>query len=223
MEAEPKLIYLVDDSRSVRNFFSTTLLAEGFVVEAFDNPIPCIDAIASMTPHCLITDFEMPGMNGIEFCAYLKSREDLNKIPIIFLSNHEDDSKIIAALDAGADDYLPKGTNPEIILGKIKLMIEIKAHREKCITHERLRTYRATISRVEHELSNVMTTILPLLEKSAISPEFSPSDPFAKSSQKLNSYLWKLAETIHTLTCQPENEIQFETYVSSTEMVTIRK
>ncbi len=216
------LIYLVDDSRSIRSFFSGALTAHGYVVEQFDNPLPAIDALKIRTPDCVLTDFEMPNMNGVEFCRQVKSNETLKGIPVILLSNHDDDKKIIEALNAGADDYLPKSTNPEIILGKIRLMTELKIHREKTIAQERLRTYRATICRIAHELNNIMAILMPLLEKNENHLTATGSD-VSESFKRLHQNLIRLAKSIMVISNQVESHIEFESYINDTEMVVLKK
>lgn len=222
MSNQTHLIYLVDDSRSIRSFFSSALTANGYTVEQFDNPLPALEAIKVRVPDCILTDYEMPNMNGVEFCRQVKSDFTLKGIPVILLSNHDDDTKIIDALNAGADDYLPKSTNPEIILGKIRLMTELKKHREKTIAEERLRTYRATICRIAHELNNIMAILIPMLQAneehhSALGLEAS------ESFQKLHKNLVRLAKSIKLITNQVESHIEFEAYINNTEMVSLKK
>ncbi len=161
-------------------------------------------------------------MNGVDFCRHIKSDETTRGVPVILLSNHDDDARIIEALNAGADDYLPKSTNPEIILGKIKLMTELKKHREKTLAQERLRTYKATICRIGHDLNNIMAILIPLLQSNE-NMLAKHGEVVAEPFRRLHKNLVRLAGNIKAITSQVEHQIEFETYSYETEMVTLKK
>jgi DNA-binding response OmpR family regulator len=222
MNSPSHQIYLVDDSRSIRTFFTNALQSHGYIVQAFDNPLPCIETLKEKSPDCILTDYEMPNMNGVDFCRHIKSDETTRGVPVILLSNHDDDARIIEALNAGADDYLPKSTNPEIILGKIKLMTELKKHREKTLAQERLRTYKATICRIGHDLNNIMAILIPLLQSNE-NMLAKHGEVVAEPFRRLHKNLVRLAGNIKAITSQVEHQIEFETYSYETEMVTLKK
>lgn len=222
MNQYQNIIYLVDDSRSIRSFFASALGASGYTVETFENPTTCLESIKTKLPDCILTDYEMPGMSGVEFCRQIKAVEATKSIPVILLSIHDQDTIIIEALRAGADDYLPKSTNPEIILAKLKLMTELKRHREQMIDQERVRTYRATVCSISHELNNTMAILLPMLEHNI---DFTPASgaPPSVSSKNLKKTLERLVSNIKLLTEQTEQPIEFETYFKDTEMIALKK
>lgn len=108
-------IMVVDDSRLQRRILSATLRKRGYpVIEAESGA----DALAKMeqTPvDMVITDWMMPGMNGIELCAELRRRGDASYTYLILLTSKAEKAEIAAGLNAGADDFLTKPVNgPEL-------------------------------------------------------------------------------------------------------------
>jgi two-component system, OmpR family, KDP operon response regulator KdpE len=98
-------ILVIDDERPIRRFLHTSLNAHGYeVLEASTGEDGLLSA-AQQSPDLIILDLGLPGMDGIEVTRQL--REWYTK-PILILSVREQEAAKIAALDAGADDYLTK-------------------------------------------------------------------------------------------------------------------
>ena len=96
-------ILVVDDEKSIRSFLQTSLTAYGYsVFEAARGKEALIDSVETH-PDVIILDLGLPDMDGKEVIAKIRKR---TKTPIIILSVRDDPSEKIAALDAGADDYL---------------------------------------------------------------------------------------------------------------------
>src|ERR1041385_3625673 len=94
-------ILVVDDDPQIRRVLRTALLAQGY--EAIDarNGEEAIERLREDKPDLVILDVNMPGMNGLQTCAAMRSSSD---VPIIMLTVRDAESDKIAALDAGADD-----------------------------------------------------------------------------------------------------------------------
>jgi sigma-B regulation protein RsbU (phosphoserine phosphatase) len=108
-------VLIVDDSRLQRKILSSTVKKWGFdVIEAEDGDTALAQAKAH-PPDIVISDWMMPGMNGLEFCKEFRDLQaDGYKYFILVTSKSEKD-EIAAGLDAGADDFLTKPVSaPEL-------------------------------------------------------------------------------------------------------------
>ena len=113
-------ILIVDDEKTIRLFLKATLVAHGYnVYEAKDGTEAMKHAIYSY-PDVIILDLGLPDMDGIKVVRRIRER---SKIPIIILSVRESESDKIAALDAGADDYLTKPFKVGEMLARIRAVI----------------------------------------------------------------------------------------------------
>lgn len=98
-------VLVVDDERAIRRFLKTALSAQGYDVSEATTGHEAIQAVVSHTPDVLILDVGLPDIDGIEVTTRLR---EWTKVPIIILSVRDREQDKIAALDAGADDYLTK-------------------------------------------------------------------------------------------------------------------
>jgi len=113
-------ILVVDDEKSIRSFLKTSLSAYGYgVFEAAKGKEALTDSV-SAHPDVIILDLGLPDMDGREVIVKIRKR---TKTPIIILSVRDDPLEKIAALDAGADDYLTKPFSVEELLARLKAVM----------------------------------------------------------------------------------------------------
>ncbi|MBK9006498.1 MAG: KDP operon transcriptional regulatory protein KdpE [Anaerolineales bacterium] len=98
-------ILVVDDETPIRRYLRAALTAQGFTVYEASDGNEAIQAVLSHRPDMIILDLGLPDMDGIEVTRRLR---EWSQTPIIILSVREAENDKIAALDAGADDYLTK-------------------------------------------------------------------------------------------------------------------
>lgn len=98
-------VLVVDDEPAIRRFLRTSLSAHGNEVFEAATGQAALSALAAHRPDLIILDLGLPDMDGIEVTRRLRERA---RIPIIILSVREQEKDKVAALDAGADDYLTK-------------------------------------------------------------------------------------------------------------------
>jgi len=96
---------IVDDEPAVRRFLRTSLEPRGYTVSEASTGHEAVELVAHSKPDVILLDMGLPDLDGVEVTRIL--REWCN-IPIIILSVRESESDKVAALDAGADDYLTK-------------------------------------------------------------------------------------------------------------------
>ena len=113
-------ILVVDDEPAIRRFLQITLKAEGYVPLEAANGREAITQFAAHRPDLVILDLGLPDMDGVEVTRVLRAQ---SQIPIIILSVRDRESDKIAALDAGADDYLTKPFGTGEFLARIRVVM----------------------------------------------------------------------------------------------------
>ncbi len=115
-------ILIIDDDKLVRKVFKMTLMKEGYdIIEAEDGPTG-LQLIRSEHPDLTLTDYQMPGMNGIEVLAEI--RKSKTNMPVIILTAFGDVVLTIKAIQLGAFDFLEKPVNPELLKSTIKSALD---------------------------------------------------------------------------------------------------
>ncbi len=130
-EAGKHSILVVDDNDEFRHFMTSQLKAEGYtVLEAADGVEAETMAIAH-NPSIVVTDLMMPRRDGIELTHVLKANIAISHIPVILLTAKAGDEAKIDAYRAGADDYIAKPFNYELLLLRIQQLIEQQRQRQQ--------------------------------------------------------------------------------------------
>ena len=113
-------ILIVEDEQTIRNFMQAILSAKGYDVLLARSGAMADTMIASHCPDLIILDLGLPDMDGM---TILQSVRQWSKVPIIVVSARSHERDKVAALDAGADDYLTKPFGTEELLARIRAAI----------------------------------------------------------------------------------------------------
>lgn len=106
--AHGKRLLVVDDSQTILKLFSRALGQAGYdVVTAIDG-LSALDMVSRSAPDFVITDWNMPGMNGKELCASIRSLTTGHYVYIILMTANTSEIDLTGALRAGADEFLSK-------------------------------------------------------------------------------------------------------------------
>jgi len=108
-----QLILVVDDSDIIRNLTKEELEKAGFQVMTAENGRQALKQITNKRPDLILSDINMPEMDGVEFCRTVKKDPHLAVIPFIFMSSNDDRSIMRRMLQLGASAYLVKPFNLE--------------------------------------------------------------------------------------------------------------
>jgi two-component system KDP operon response regulator KdpE len=110
-------ILVIDDERQIRKFLRITLSASGYKVEEAEKGEVGMRMATSIKPDLIICDLGLPDIDGTEVIHQIREN---SSVPIIVLSVRSDNEDIVQALDLGADDYLVKPFDSEILLARIR-------------------------------------------------------------------------------------------------------
>jgi chemotaxis protein histidine kinase CheA/ActR/RegA family two-component response regulator len=119
-KAELPGVLIVDDALSVRNSLKQLVQDAGYRVEAARDGIEAIDTLRAFKPRIVLTDLEMPNMNGVELTSHLRGRDDMKGVPIIMITSRSQDKHRRMAEQAGVDAYLTKPYNDVDLLQTIR-------------------------------------------------------------------------------------------------------
>jgi DNA-binding response OmpR family regulator len=110
---------IIDDDARLRQVLTRLLRSGGFdtVDEAADGE-EALRTLTSVHPDLILTDCQMPRMDGIAFVRQLRARGD--RTPVIMLSGHGDPHLVVTAVRAGVNNYLPKPIHPDVLFEKIE-------------------------------------------------------------------------------------------------------
>jgi CheY-like chemotaxis protein len=116
-------ILIVDDNADMRRFVKGVLLQAYEVLEAPDGQIALTMAMKEQ-PDLILSDMNMPGLNGFELLKVLRSLPQTRSIPFVLLSANVDDKARVDGLLAGADDYLTKPFSPRELILRVHTLLD---------------------------------------------------------------------------------------------------
>jgi two-component system chemotaxis response regulator CheY len=111
-----KRALVVDDSKTMRDMVAFTLKNAGFEIVLAEDGVQALTAASSTKVDIVVTDLNMPNMNGIEFIKALRLKPEYAYIPILMLTTESDGFKKLEGKNAGATGWIVKPFNPERLI-----------------------------------------------------------------------------------------------------------
>jgi DNA-binding response OmpR family regulator/two-component sensor histidine kinase len=169
VQEEKNIILVVEDSEDMRNYIRGALGSLYRVVEAEDGK-QGIEKAKEIIPDLIISDIMMPGTDGYELCRALKRDMNTSHIPIILLTAKASEENVIQGLETGADDYITKPFNTNILIARIKNLIDLRHQLQL------KRKRQMTLQPVEIPVSSIeekfYKELQDTIEKNLSDPEF---------------------------------------------------
>ena len=120
----PTRILVVDDEHAIQKFLQTALEGDEFVLHQAETGRAGLAAAATIRPDLILLDLGLPDLDGVEVIRRIR---EWSSVPIIVLSVREREDDKVAALDAGADDYLTKPFGIGELLARIRVALRRSA------------------------------------------------------------------------------------------------
>ncbi len=189
------LILIVEDNYDLRNFMLHSLKQDYRMIGA-ENGKEGFELAKKYTPDLIISDIMMPVMDGLELCSRLKKELHTSHIPVILLTAKVMIEHWIEGLETGADDYIPKPFNLQVLQVRIQNLIDERRRLKKMFSSPQ-ETPGSNLagSSIDEEF---MSKAIAIVEKSYWNPDFSASQ-FASEMFVSRSLLYKKIRAITDL------------------------
>jgi adenylate cyclase len=151
-------VLVVDDVPENVRLLEAVLAPRGYeVISATDGPA-ALQRVESAKPDLVLLDVVMPGMNGYQVCRTLREREETAVLPVIMLTASEGPEKT-KAIEAGADDFIPKPFDLHELLTRVRSLLRIKRY------HDTIKAQAAELVELNRTLEERVRTQLQELER----------------------------------------------------------
>jgi len=173
--SEKPILLIVEDNTDVR-LFITSIFKNDYIILQAKNGQEGIDLAIEHVPDIVISDIMMPVKDGIELCKTLKTDERTSHIPIILLTAKAGDGNKMIGIETGADDYITKPFNYQLLVLKAQKLIEIRKKLQQRYSQEVvLKPTDISINSTDASFLNRMQKVLGnnLIESSFSVEEFS--------------------------------------------------
>lgn len=116
-------VLVIDDDKTILRLVEFSLKRAGHTVTACEDGVQGLAQAQAQTPDIIIADIMMPKMTGYEFCKQVRTKLNLTETPIIMFSARFQPVDKQTALEAGATDFLPKTTSPDVLVKRIEELL----------------------------------------------------------------------------------------------------
>ena len=127
----PKRVLAVDDSETYLQELAASLHKEGYDVILARSGEEALDVLAVQPVDCILLDLLMPGIGGHEVCRRIKANPLLRHIPVLILTAKNDQMSTIEGLSAGADDYIAKSSEFQVLRARVLAQLRRKQFEEE--------------------------------------------------------------------------------------------
>jgi two-component system phosphate regulon response regulator PhoB len=152
MAAAP-LILIVEDDPDIAEVVRLNLAREGLRVIHADCGERALAEVQRATPSLVVLDLMLPGIDGLEVCRRLRSREETLAVPTLILSAKGEESDVVVGLELGADDYLPKPFRGRELVARVRSLLRRAALASRGEEPARVELYGLVIDARRHEVT----------------------------------------------------------------------
>lgn len=124
-------VLFVDDDPEILRFYREAVADEGYRVDSAGTAEAAAHLVRGNPPQVIILDLHMPGMGGVEFCRLLKAGRETQSIPVAVVTGHGEREARLAALSAGADEFIAKPITAGELRLRIRNMLKLKAYTDR--------------------------------------------------------------------------------------------
>ena len=186
-ESHPFTILLVDDNYDFLKFLSESLARQYHVLKA-TNGKHALNVLEKEDIDLVVSDIMMPEMDGLELCSTINTDIRYSHIPIILLTAKASEEHQLEGLSVGADDYITKPFNMEVLKLRINKIIEMNVKRQEIFNQDiKIEPSRITITPLDQQL---VEKAIQIVEDNISETEFSVEE-LASSLNISRSYFYK--------------------------------
>lgn len=169
---KPKIL-LVEDNDDFRFYLKDNLKREYSIVEA-NSAESAWSKMLSDPPDIVVSDVMMPGISGVEFCQQIKEHEKFSDVPVILLTARAADADRLDGIKSGADDYINKPFNFQILESRISKLISQRAHLKNALIEKfGIHVTDLQVTSLDEEF---LQKVVDVIEKNISNAQFSVED-----------------------------------------------
>ena len=167
-------VLIVEDDPDIRTYLEKELKNNFHTLSAI-NGVQALDILDKEEVSLVLSDVMMPEMNGFDLCRKIKSDISLSHIPVILLTALSDDNQRMYGIAGGADEYIQKPFNIEVVKLRIIKILEDRAHLREALIQELQSPNAVALKREKVESMDdlFMKRFLKLIDDSYVDPDFS--------------------------------------------------
>src|SRR6266498_2505411 len=150
-------ILVVDDKPQNHRLIEALLAPYGYAISSAASGEEAIRIVASDPPDLMLLDVVMPGMSGYEVCRWVRANDPTRVLPIVMVTANPDQDKV-AAIDAGADDFVVEPFERHELLARVRSLLRIKSFNDTIAAQaaELARLNRTLEDRVAAQVSEIL-------------------------------------------------------------------
>jgi len=168
--SERPVLLIAEDNDDLRFYLKDNLL-EHYQIHEASNGEEALKKIQKIVPDLIISDIMMPGMDGIELCRRVKSDRTICHIPLVLLTARSSEQQQLEGLEKGADDYITKPFNFQILEAKIDNIINLRKNLRLLFKNKlQIEPNEITVTSLDEQF---MRKALELVEKNIAITEYS--------------------------------------------------
>lgn len=157
LDGSARTILIVDDMEANRAVLCRRLERFGYGVLSVDSGAAALSIVAHSVPDIILLDYMMPQMNGIEVLRTLRANPATRDVPVIMVTARAESEATVEALDAGADDYVTKPIDFEVLRARIEAQLSKRTdstdlRRANAALDERVTVRSMALADIEFEL-----------------------------------------------------------------------
>jgi two-component system NtrC family sensor kinase len=159
-------VVAADDDLMIRRLIETALAQLGHTVTAVSDGESAWTAIARERPALAVLDWQMPGLDGLEVCRRIRASDDTSAAFVVVVTARDHPADLLAALEAGADDYLTKPVDPDQLRARLLIAgrrVMLDAERRAAVAELTRARWLAGVGEMaialQHEVNNPLAAL----------------------------------------------------------------
>jgi signal transduction histidine kinase len=203
-------VLIVDDSAADRALLRTILGRAGYTVYEVAKGGDAVQKAREIRPHIVILDVNLPDLNGLAVCRAIRADAEVGGVPVLMLTVRDDDTDVLAGLEAGADDYVAKDSAGAIVLGRVRRLIQFRQMSSIVMLNQQLVQVGRLLAGIVHEIRGPLAVIrasaeLLLYNEIPDSENLQWIDAILRNAQVLQLRLDHLVSTVRNGSSSAEN------------------
>ena len=211
---EKRILY-IDDGKVLSLATSELLKKRGVEVEYCDSAKDLDVKTMAEKFDLILLDIEMPEVSGIEFLKKLRLEFDKSILPVVMISALDGGESIVDALKEGANDYVTKPINIEVLDARIQTQVELQRLHKDFSRRNKIEALNAMITTYNHEINNPLTIAFGMMGKMKKDEAYDPV-----LFEKLSGSLERVKDIVQKIKKVTEDdEVDFDQYTKDSKMI----